>query len=389
MNASTDPIDFSARWARYLDALRGAGELTFGDAASADPLLEAEAFRYLLRLTEFSHFIGIEMADRNYPHLARMFSTYQQLGNMNPDCLYLHAQIDGSQTYRISGTRGNAHLFEVSTMDSHMLAHPDHKELTTLTGIEADPHGNVEVVLSPEPHEGYWIETGPEASWIYVRQYFYDWENESPANLVIERVGASWPPPPPAAADMEQWVDRLVSLLPGFSRSLANFAQSYRAAPANEFNFVLSKSGMSGLYYGKGHFEIGAGEAAIVEMQAPDCPYWSFQLMNHWWESLDFHRRQTSINGHQAEIDPDGVFRAVISLTDPGVPNWLDPAGHARGLICGRVLRPAAAPEAGIKVVPLSELRDHLPETTRRIEPPERSAAIRRRMLSVMRRQRE
>ena len=37
--------------------------------------------------------------------------------------------------------------------------------------------------------------------------------------------------------------------------------------------------------------------------------------------------RQSSLNGHQAVLDPDGVFRAVISARDPGVPNWLDTGG--------------------------------------------------------------
>ena len=37
------------------------------------------------------------------------------------------------------------------------------------------------------------------------------------------------------------------------------------------------------------------------------------------------------------QLDSEGVFRAVISHTDPGVPNWLDTAGHTQGI---RSLRP-------------------------------------------------
>ncbi len=34
---------------------------------------------------------------------------------------------------------------------------------------------------------------------------------------------------------------------------------------------------------------------------------------------------------HQAVLDADGKFRAVLALTDPVVPNWLDPVGNTRG----------------------------------------------------------
>ena len=37
----------------------------------------------------------------------------------------------------------------------------------------------------------------------------------------------------------------------------------------------------------------------------------------------------------KAALD-SGKFRAVISLEDPGVPNWLDPAGYTEGGIYGR-----------------------------------------------------
>lgn len=378
-----------AAWRALVDVMRNMERHVYGDARTNDPLLRAEGFRYLLRLLESGHFFAVEIADPDYPQLARLFNTYQQLGNMNPDCVYMYARIDGSKTYRIHGKRGSARLFEVSTMNAHMLAHPNHKELGTLTDVKTDADGRVEVVLSPEPHEGNWLRTDAEATWIYVRQYYYDWEAETPADVVIERVGATYPPPPLNIGQMAQCSSDLIRLLPGWAQSLANFVQSYYAAPANELNFVQSKSGMKGLYYGKGHFDIGPDEAAIVELEAPRCPYWSFQLMNHYWESLDFHLRQTSLNGHQAHLDPHGVFRAVIAHSDPAVPNWLDPAGHGKGLICARVLRPTTAPQTRVRVVPLKDLRDHLPPATPAVSREQRQELLRRRMLSVMRRFRE
>jgi hypothetical protein len=51
------------------------------------------------------------------------------------------------------------------------------------------------------------------------------------------------------------------------------------------------------------------------------------------WLRLQEIYRLSSTNGHYAKISSDGKFRAVISLEDPGVPNWLDPAGFKQGTI--------------------------------------------------------
>jgi hypothetical protein len=146
---------------------------------------------------------------------------------------------------------------------------------------------------------------------------------------------------------------------------------------------------MDNLYYGKGHFSPDDGQSLVVEFRPPECRYWSIQVMNNFWESQEFDLRQTSLNGHQAQLDPDGVFRGVISVEDPGVPNWLDPVGHRAGLICTRVLNPAQPPEVALRVVPTGTLRDELHPATPAIAAGERSAALRRRMLSLHRRHRQ
>ena len=44
----------------------------------------------------------------------------------------------------------------------------------------------------------------------------------------------------------------------------------------------------------------------------PTALYWSVSLGNYWWETIDYANRQSSLNGHQAVVDDDGVFRAVV-----------------------------------------------------------------------------
>ena len=102
----------------------------------------------------------------------------------------------------------------------------------------------------------------------------------------------------------------------------------------------------------------------------------------------EFDLRQTSLNGHQAHLDPDGVFRGVISVTDPGVPNWLDPVGHANSLICARVLYARSRPETRLRIVPIDRLRAELHPDTPTPTAAARSEVLRRRMLGVRNRYR-
>jgi Protein of unknown function (DUF1214) len=372
-------------WNQFIDTLMRTGQtLVFEDKRVDSPRLRSEGVRNIVRTFASAAAITLEQ-DARYPRLVRLFDPWRQHGNANPDCLYCYAELSPEYTYRIHGRRGTAPLFEVQIMDEHMLAHPHHKSLHSATELEADADGTIEVTLSATPQPRNWVPLAPQARWMYFRQYFQDWDNEIPADVVIERSGATYPPPPVSPEWLDQRIALMTRLFQSYCQSAMNFVGTYYAAPPGGFDFVLSKSGLTGLFYGKGHFECPPGHAVILEFEPPPCPYWSFQVMNHFWESLDWDMRQTSLNCHQAVMDPDGVFRAVICTDDPGVPNWLDPAGHANGLICARVLRPGSEPAATMRVAAIADIRRHLHPATGTLSPAERSELLRRRMHATAR----
>ena len=125
----------------------------------------------------------------------------------------------------------------------------------------------------------------------------------------------------------------------------------------------------------------------IQERIAPvEARYWSLHIGNFWWESLDYASRHTSLNHHQAVLDADGVFRAVVAHRDPGVPNWLDTMGHTKGPLLFRWVVAEYGPEAKTKVVPFDQIRGRLPPGTATVGPEERAEIIRRRRRGVQRR---
>ncbi|MEC7810136.1 MAG: hypothetical protein VYB07_03000 [Actinomycetota bacterium] len=141
--------------------------------------------------------------------------------------------------------------------------------------------------------------------------------------------------------------------------------------------------GHGGLSYGMGSIEINQDEVALLEVTPPECHFWGFQLGSIYWESLDWWRRQSSLNGFQAKIDSDGVFRCLISARDPGVYNWLDTAGYSQLTIMGRWLHARDFPQPTIKVFPYEEIDRFIPENTSRVSLEERSEIIRNRNIAA------
>ncbi len=134
--------------------------------------------------------------------------------------------------------------------------------------------------------------------------------------------------------------------------------------------------------FGWKRMHLAPGEAVILETELPtERRYWNVQLNDELWNAVEYIYRQSSLNGHQARIDSDGRFRAVISLEDPGVHNWLDPGETLRGMLIGRWLGCSSHPVPTLTRVPLPELRKHLPADIPTITADERAAQLRARRI--------
>ena len=116
------------------------------------------------------------------------------------------------------------------------------------------------------------------------------------------------------------------------------------------------------------------------------CRYRSLILTNELYETTDWYNNHSSLNHTQAAPDKDGKLRIVVSARDPGVPNWLDTAGHRKGLIQGRWMECDSQPVPTVTKVKLSEVRSHLPADTGTVTPQQRQAIIRERRAAQVQR---
>ncbi len=387
-------------WDDFCDSLKRAGRLVVGDGVPDSARDRAEGFRYLSRFLASGNAQCVTHGDPDYPVFVRMIDYSTPWGLDNPDCLYHFAAIRGDYRYRISGNRGSANHIDIQANFGHF-ADGDISSWGTLSSIDGfdlvtGPDGSFELTLSPEGSDENAagenaLKLESNAEFVLVRQYFNDWENERPAELYIERIDAPYPIPPPRTDQVAERLDRLARWFDKGGTLWETMSRGMLGMPPN--TLVIHKpddagerAGMSGQAYGMGNFRCEAGQAVILEVQLPQCHHWSVGLANYYWEAIEYASRQSSINGHQAVVDTDGVFRAVISDVDPGVPNWLDTAGHRSGTLTARFLRADAAPVPSFRVVPNDDVLRELPENTPRIDPATRAEQLARRRWAVMRR---
>lgn len=110
-------------------------------------------------------------------------------------------------------------------------------------------------------------------------------------------------------------------------------------------------------------------------------------MNNGWLTTMDYrYTHSGGINCRQRVLEEDGSVRIVISHRDPGVPNWLETAGHEEGRLGIRWLLADHVPETRTRLVKLADLPSALPENARRFDPAQRPEAMRRRRVEINRR---
>lgn len=374
--------DLSAAWAHLQERLNAAGQLVQSTPVNKNPLDYGSGMRHLMVLLA----VGTDMALRAEPDpvLAVNRASMDDIvtwGLECPDCVYLNASLRAGETYRIFGSRGTARYVGLQTMDGIAAT-----ANCLVDELEVDPDGNFEAILSADEHSGNWLRLTGDHPTLTVRNFFYDWDTEVPASLDIERIGDK-AAPAGHSVELDVSVSRQLHALGDFVYDNLKFFLDFGAMPpANGFIPPMDMSDMGAAAENRpviGRFDLAPDEALILEVEPPDGVYWSISLGNPWLETIHYGRHQSSLNGHQAVVDPDGIFRAVICATDPGVANWLDTAGHSNGAMLLRCVRTETAPVPNVRVVKLDEVLSSLPADTTMTTPDERSQVIEARRRAV------
>lgn len=365
------------------------------DDAAGDRRLEAEGLRYVLRFLAAGIAVCVEHDDPAVPELTHSIEDRMSWGLDNPDCNYSYTRLEGGGSYRISGDRGSArHIeFQVNTGHQGDGDFAGWQAVSALSGddLQADDDGAFELSLGGNERDHNWMALSAEASFLLIRQYFDNWQTERPAEMAVERLDIALPPAPMSESALASRLDLLTQWLRVGGACWADLSAGLRGGEPGDitpFEVPDSASGLKGQAYGMGGWQCAPHEAVVLQFAPPDCRMWSMSLCDRFWQSIDFADRQSSLNGSQATLTPDGRFVGVISHDDPGVANWLDPGGETEGTLAVRYLFPDSIPTVSYRTVARTEVEGGLLEDTPTITVDERQEVLRARRRAVQHRYR-
>lgn len=264
--------------------------------------------------------------ERDHPFLMSGTGPFTKMGLDNPDTMYFGTRVHADRDYVVSGTRGTTtdlsfQLLGGEYTDDNV---PDSETAFDDRQLDIADDGSFEWRFRPK---------GPAQ--LVIREVYNDW-SASRGTLAIARLDtAGTAPPALTKATIEKRYATAGKQLIQRVKTWLQFPQwFYLKLPVNTMIAPrLTPGGLATQYSSAGHFDLEPARALVITLPVTDAPYLGFQLGSLWYISLDYINHQTSLNGTQAQADPDGKIRIVVSDQNPGVTNWIETLGHQKGFL--------------------------------------------------------
>ena len=117
-----------------------------------------------------------------------------------------------------------------------------------------------------------------------------------------------------------------------------------------------------------GYFQLNSNQALVLTINPGNAGYFVVPVTNDWTITDNYWDQQTTLNNAQSIANPDGTYTIVVSLSDPGVANWVSTGGLNQGTISIRFqdidTSQTDTPTVSSQVVSLDDLNSVLPAGT-------------------------
>ncbi|MEM8496829.1 MAG: hypothetical protein AAF542_02330 [Pseudomonadota bacterium] len=294
-------------------------------------------YRHLLR--SFAKGMEAEvLQDADFPYF-RILDFWLKEGGDNPDQRYAFSPIRGGETYRLWGALGSAVRMELQIYAGRPWDGSG-KSVAYLNfeDIEFDEHGRFEIFVSSDKHDGVWMQNPVNATTLFARHIYDDWNDETTGHIHIDRVGFEGKRKPPESAD--ELAARMEAAATMFSTTALTWPAfvNRRYIDAREVNTVAppfdtyALGGAKGRWMSGGHFRLAKNELLLLRLPETSAHYQAVQLTDMWMASLEYANQISSLTTKQSVRAEDGAYYYVVSQHDPGYPNWLDSGSLSRGL---------------------------------------------------------
>ncbi|MEM1177745.1 MAG: hypothetical protein AAGM22_05340 [Acidobacteriota bacterium] len=366
-------------------------------AESSDPDQErAAAERQLKNQLAAALDQGFVLHNPCQPEL-RLLNQHNQFGLVNPDNRYHIANIETPGTYTLRGRRGSSADLQIQLGAGGAAdANLDPVSLLTLDDLVEEDDGSFEITISDSDPGKNWLSNTNgdlEAKNILIRESFMDWNTEVGTTWYLERTDTRGVPSPLPDRDfVNHQYELAAQYLMDSARTWVGLVTFLRGEVPEGGLTPPRESKLPGQFTSRGIFPIRPDWAYIITLRKAPFRYQAAQVGDLWFSGRDFCHRQTSLTLSQARPSQDeGIYRLVLSAQDPGVANWLDPAGAAtvfmyvrwQGLKQGCTFDTSSAPE--VRGAHIDDIRKYLDDDEPVFSPEQRAEQLAARQASGLR----
>ena len=282
--------------------------------------------------------------DPLYPKVITISRLAHQIGNIdipgsrwgidNPDSVYRVIPVSGEERYKIHGR-----VYQRRMVENYFTLWDDKMQtIGLLSGrdLVVDSDGYFTITVDSDPSSGRvnHIQSDQSAKEFYIRDVIFDWQDDRPNELSIVRLGNNSARAPTSDSD-------LLTLVAEYMRKWAYNTTRWNnqalLKPVNDFSFTIDRDSDGALrnqIYIMGHFNLPTEDAVLVlDVDMGGADYFIAPITNVWGTSNEIRNRNGCLNKTQIEENADGTYTFFLSLTDPGVRNWLDPSDMAEGIL--------------------------------------------------------
>jgi hypothetical protein len=343
--ATADQRDIEALAIRLLEApavLQGRklAEHRWRSFVGDTPDAEAwDRFRTFIDECVFANLLKAVNGDPNHPRLVRLvMPPHEWFGTQVPgsrfgggpgiDQSYAIVPIDYGGRFELNGRwiepAPADHVYTLCGNPSftNVLGHLE------LSQIEAGKDGSFTITVDPDPADGRanHIQTKPGAQYLFIRDCRSDWRQAATA-IRVRRLD---PPTRPPWTET-QIAERAAQLLLEDGPAMYVWRRYFETLEPDTLTEPFATGSLGGLVsqmVSFAHVRLADDEAFVFTVDPAGAIFHDVQLNDFWFNAVGDYVSQTSaLNNQQSARSADGTITYVLSIRDPGLHNWLDPAG--------------------------------------------------------------